>query len=122
MATSINVRLSNELEINLKNVLEEVKRDTPLGAEANNSTIVRGALEDFFRKIDNEKKGMKTVSYNLSKLESKKEALKVSEIIGKMVESLGETSGYGKEELIIWEVLNSLQNSVLDKAIELSNK
>ena len=52
MATSINLRLNDELEQRLKEKVEEIKKVTPLGAEVNNSTVVRGALVDFFEKID----------------------------------------------------------------------
>lgn len=58
MATSINVRLSDDLEEKLKKTVELLKKETPLGAEVNNSTIVRGALEEFINKIDDKEKGV----------------------------------------------------------------
>lgn len=58
MATSINVRLSDELEAKLKETVEEIKNNTPRGAEVNNSTVVRGALEEFIEKTEEEKQGI----------------------------------------------------------------
>lgn len=63
MGTSINFRVSDEVESNLKTMIEEIKEKSPRGAEVNNSTIVRAALEDFFKKHDEDKKGIKT--YNI---------------------------------------------------------
>ena len=76
MATSINVRLSDELEESLKNA-------TPRGAEVNNSTIVRGALEDFIENIEEEKEGTYKfpIPLNLEKESGKKLKKKLQEII-----------------------------------------
>ena len=69
MSTSINVRLSDALEQKLKFTVNEVKGKAPLGAEVNNSTIIRGALENFINKIEEESKGIKTIKYEIQSLE-----------------------------------------------------
>lgn len=68
MSTSINVRLSDELEKELKNTVEQLKFKTPKGAEVNNSTIVRGALEEFIKKINAENNGTFLFPMPLGKL------------------------------------------------------
>ena len=57
MSTSINVRLSDELEKKLKSTVEQVKRKTPNGAEVNSSTIVRASIEEFIEKNEFSQKG-----------------------------------------------------------------
>ncbi|MFR3071856.1 MAG: hypothetical protein ACLTK8_03380 [Paeniclostridium sp.] len=74
MATSINVRLSDDLEKKLKKTVELLKKETPLGAEVNNSTIVRGALEEFIRNQELKSKGIK--EYTLSVGEMNNDELK----------------------------------------------
>lgn len=69
MSTSINVRLSDALEQKLKFTVNEIKGKAPLGAEVNNSTIIRGALENFINKIEEESKGIKTIKYEIQSLE-----------------------------------------------------
>ena len=83
MATSINVRLSDELEENLKKTVEEIKNATPRGAEVNNSTIVRGALEEFIENVEEEKRGIYKfpIYLNLEKEEGEKLQKKLQEII-----------------------------------------
>ena len=83
MATSINVRLSDELEGKLKKSVEEIKFNTPRGAEVNNSTVVRGALEEFIEKKEEEKKGIYKfpIFLNLDEEESKNLQSKLKEII-----------------------------------------
>lgn len=68
MSTSINVRLSDELEKELKNTVEQLKFKIPKGAEVNNSTIVRGALEEFIKKINAENNGIFNFPMPLGKL------------------------------------------------------
>lgn len=70
MATSLNFRLNDELQKKLEDTVKEVKQKTPLGAEVNNSTIVRGALQEFFNKIDEQKNGIVTLKIDLGKLDS----------------------------------------------------
>ena len=50
MGTSINFRVSDEVESNLKTMIEEIKEKSPRGAEVNNSTIVRANFRRFFQK------------------------------------------------------------------------
>ncbi|EHI96991.1 hypothetical protein CDLVIII_0253 [Clostridium sp. DL-VIII] len=112
MATSINVRLSDELEEKLKSTVEEVKKKTPLGAEVNNSTIVRGALEDFIKKIENEEKGIKTVSYNFSELENEEKELEVlRDLLKDMSNALGDVknSDKGTAKYLLSMVLSQIQ-------------
>lgn len=87
MATSINLRVNDELEKKLKETVEEIKKNTPLGAEVNNSTVVRGALIDFFNRLEEEKKDIKTVKFNLKAITDKEKLeklLKASEEIGEL--------------------------------------
>lgn len=87
MATSLNVRLSDDMEERLNETLKNIQTTTPLGAEATNSTIVRAALEDFFKKIEEEKKGIVNFSFNLG--DFKKEDLEESlELISTMLTSI----------------------------------
>lgn len=85
MATSINVRLSDELEEDLKRTVEEVKRDTPIGAEVNNSTIVRGALIEFMQKKEDRKNGIVNFSAPFGRLE-KDELESIIELSDKIIE------------------------------------
>lgn len=73
MATSINIRIDDELEKKLKKAVGDIKAKTPRGAEVNNSTIVRGAVRDFIEKIDNENKGIKYISFNIGNVKSRSE-------------------------------------------------
>ena len=87
METSINLRVNDELEKKLKETVEEIKKNTPLGAEVNNSTVVRGALIDFFNRLEEEKKDIKTVKFNLKAITDKEKLeklLKASEEIGEL--------------------------------------
>lgn len=99
MATSINVRLSDELEKKLNDTVNEVKKNTPIGAEVNNSTIVRGALEDFFNKLEEDKKGIKNVKYDLSILDCK-ECKEAEEIINNMLNILKNENRSAAEKFI----------------------
>ncbi len=66
----IRARVSDEFEEKLKNVVEDVKSRTPLGAEVNSSTIVRGAVEDFIQKIEDEKNGILEVKFDIENLDN----------------------------------------------------
>ena len=113
MATSINVRLSDELEQKLKKSVEEIKNNTPRGAEVNNSTVVRGALEEFMEKTEEEKKGIYKfpILLNVNNFDGEKLQKKLKEIIL----SLDNT----KEE----EILSAHLEMIYQKlSIELINK
>lgn len=56
MATSINFRINDKLEQKLKETVEELKKTSPLGAEVNASTVVRGALIEFLTKFEEREK------------------------------------------------------------------
>lgn len=111
MATSINIRLSDELEEKLKKTVEEVKDQTPLGAEVNNSTVVRGALEDFIKKIEEEKEGIKNVSYNLSAIDNEKELEKFDKLLECMFEVIKENNSLetGVSEKILLSILTKIK-------------
>lgn len=114
MATSINLRINDDLEKKLKEKVEEIKKDTPKGAEINNSTVVRGALLDFFEKLDSEKKGEKSISFNLKKL-SDEEFRSVDSMIEKIIDNLDkEESGYS----FVWFLLTNIATEILDELIE----
>lgn len=70
MAKSINLRVNDELEKRLEEKVEEIKKKTPLGAEVNNSTVIRGALIEFFENIDREKEGKRKLEVDLRGLSS----------------------------------------------------
>lgn len=91
MATSINVRLSDELEKKLNDTVKEVKKNTPIGAEVNNSTIVRGALEDFFKRIEDEKKGIVSISFNVNDM-NENELNSLNEEMGKIFNMFADKS------------------------------
>ena len=110
MATSINVRLSDELEERLKKSVEEIKNNTPRGAEVNNSTVVRGALEEFIEKTEEEKKGIYKfpISLNLDEEESKNLQSKLKEIILSLGSKKEEDILSGHLEMIYQKVAISL--------------
>ena len=56
MATSINFRINDKLEQKLNETVEELKKTSPLGAEVNASTVVRGALTEFLTKFEEREK------------------------------------------------------------------
>lgn len=118
MATSINLRLNDELEKRLKEKVEEVKKITPTGAEANNSTVVRGALIDFFNKIDKEKEGERSVNFNFSKLsdEDLKEMNKAFQIMCDTIEDFKDKNSnvyFGA-----WRIMNSISIELLDELVK----
>lgn len=69
----LTIRLSEEMQRKLEDTCSMVKRKTPTGAEVNNSTIARGALEELFKKIEEEKNEVVKVSVPL--IDTKKEEL-----------------------------------------------
>lgn len=121
MATSINLRLNDELEKRLKEKVEEVKKVTPTGAEANNSTVVRGALIEFFDKIDKEKAGERTVNFNFSKLsdEDLKEMGCLFQFIFKSMEDF--KCKNEKVYFEVWRTINSIDTELLDEMLKRKN-
>lgn len=111
MATSINVRLSDELEENLKNIIEEVRHKTPLGAEVGNSTVVRGALQDFINKVQDEKKGIKNISYNLSEIQNEKELERFNKLLDSLIKVVKDSkfSDKGISEKILLSILTKIK-------------
>lgn len=87
MATSINVRLSDELEEKLKKTVEELKKETPLGAEVNNSTIVRGALEEFIINQELKRKGIKEYTLSVGEM-SNYELKQAHDMVSGMLKSI----------------------------------
>ena len=118
MATSINLRLNDELEKRLKEKVEEVKMVTPKGAEANNSTVVRGALIEFFNKIDKEKAGERNVNFNLKKLsvEDIEEMDNLFQIIFISIEDFEDKNP--KVYAMTWSILNSISIEILEELLK----
>lgn len=119
MATGLNVRVSDELDIKLRQSMEEVKSKSPLGAEVSNSTIIRGALEDFIRKIQDDKEGVKTVSYNLSKFEDK-ELDRLNDLLENMANLLKGNKSLNEEnaENLLSRVLLKIKSDYLKEKIK----
>lgn len=114
MSTSITLRINDELEMNLKRTLRELKTSTPKGAEVNNSTIVRGALVDFLKRLENEKNGEKRVAYNFKKL-SYDEVRSIDIMLDKIIKNLDkECPSYP----FIWNLLTEITTEVLYELIE----
>lgn len=118
MATSINIRMNDELEMKLKRTLGELKTSTPNGSEVSNSTIIRGALVDFFKKRENEKKGYKKIVFNLKK-KSDKEIYLIDSTINKISNDLEnilskDDPGY----LFIHDLLSDISIETLSELIE----
>jgi len=118
MATSINLRLNDELEKRLKEKVEEVKKVTPTGAEANNSTVVRGALIEFFDKIDKEKAGERSVNFNFSKLSD--EDLKEMSCLFQFVFESMENFKCKNEKVYFaaWRTINSIDTELLNEIVK----
>ena len=118
MATSINLRINDELEERLKSKVEEIKKVTPLGAEVNNSTVVRGALIDFFNKIDRENEGERTVKFNLKSLSDKdiKEMDDLFQIIFKSIEEFENKNP--KVYFRVWRIIDLINTEVLEELIK----
>lgn len=90
MATSINVRLDDELEKKLKSTMERIKLKAPRGAEVNNSTIVRGAIKEFIEKTELENRGDRNIIFKLSNITSKSEAENLYTMIEKYMNMLNQ--------------------------------
>lgn len=121
MATSINLRLNDGLEKRLKEKVEEIKKVTPTGAEANNSTVVRGALIEFFDKIDKKKAGERTVNFNFSKL-SDEDLNEMSCLFQFIFESMKDFKC--KNEKIyfeVWRIINSIDTELLEEMLKRKN-
>lgn len=118
MATSINLRLNDELEKRLKEKVEEVKAITPTGAEVNNSTVVRGALIEFFNRIDREHNGERNVSFNLRKL-SDKDLEEMNKAFQTMCESIGDFEDKNPRVYFgAWRIMNSISIELLDELVK----
>lgn len=122
MATSINLRLNDELEKRLKEKVEEIKKVTPLGAEVNNSTVVRGALIDFFEKIDKERNGEKNISFYPNQL-SNEELNNISSAFDCILSSI---DNFIDEEKVghyfVFDLLTMISNQLAFETIERRNK
>lgn len=70
----VRVRITEETEKKLQETVTKISKNAPLGAEVNHSTVVRGAIEDFLNKVEEEEKGIERISYNITNL--KEEELK----------------------------------------------
>lgn len=121
MATSINLRINDGLEQKLKEKVEEIKKDTPLGAEVNNSTVVRGALIEFFNKIDKEKAGERNVNFNFSKLSD--EDLKEMSCLFQFIFKSMEDFKHNNEKIYfeVWRIINSIDTELLEEMLKRKN-
>lgn len=118
MATSINLRLNDELEQRLKEKVEEIKKVTPLGAEINNSTVVRGALTEFFNKIDRENDGERSVKFNFKKL-SVKDIEEMDDLLHVIFESMKEFEQKNPKVYAgVWSIMNSINIEVLEELLK----
>lgn len=122
MATSINLRINDELEERLKEKVEEIKKISPLGAEVNNSTLVRGALVDFFEKLDKEKNGQKNISFYPNQF-SNEELKNISSAFDKILSNI---DNFIEEEkaghYFIFDLLTMISNQLAFETIERKNK
>lgn len=115
---TIRARVPDELEKRLEEKVEEIKKKTPLGAEVNNSTVIRGALVDFFEKIDKERKGEKNISFYPNQF-SNKELSNIENAIDKLIENLDsvlteDKAGYW----FIFDLLTFVSNQLAFEVIE----
>lgn len=122
MATSINLRLNDELEKRLKEKVEEIKKVTPLGAEVNNSTVVRGALVDLFEKIDKENKGEKNISFYPNQFSNEE----LKNISSAFDEILSNIDNFIEEEkaghYFVFDLLTMISNQLALETIERKSK
>lgn len=86
MATSINVRLDNEKEEKLKQIVSDLKENAPAGVEINNSTVVRGAIDNLLKSFEEDKKGTKKVAFNFKDLSEKELNYLIAEILPDLYE------------------------------------
>lgn len=122
MATSINLRINDEVEKKLKETVEEVKAISPVGAEVNGSTVVRGALVDYFKRLDREKNGEKSISFNLKQM-TDKEVFKVQATLNNMVEGLDDTLNESEPGYwFMFDLLTMISNQVDYEIIDRRNK
>ncbi|MGN2349429.1 hypothetical protein ACTFH7_13105 [Clostridium cagae] len=84
----IRARVSDEFEAKLNETVERVQNNTPTGAEANTSTIIRGAIEDFIQRIQEEEKGIKTLKIDVENLNN--EQLEIIKIAFNKIASIEE--------------------------------
>ena len=117
MATSVNLRINDELEKKLKEKVKEIKKVTAVGAEVNNSTVVRGALVDFFDKIDRENAGEKTVKYNLKKL-SDEELKEIDSLLSDSLDLINSKCESEKVLFLLSKILIEISTEALSEIIE----
>lgn len=122
MATSINLRVNDELEKKIKEKVEEIKKSTPVGAEVNNSTLIRGALVEFFKKIDRENKGEKNISFYPNEF-SNEELKNIENAIDGLIENLDSVLSEDKAGYwFVFDLLTTLSNTLAYESIERKNK
>ena len=116
MATSINLRINDELEKKLKEKVEEIKKVTPVGAEVNNSTVVRGALVDFFDKIDRENAGERSVNFNFKKL-SNEELEEIDSLLSDSLDLIRSKCESEKVLFLLSKILFGISTEALSEMI-----
>lgn len=114
---TIRARVSDELEKRLEEKVEEIRKRTPLGAEVNNSTVIRGALVDFFEKIDKERKGEREISIKLGGLtiEELRDMNNVMDGFLENLEDKGNHTTYGR----VMSLINKIQTLILEEEIKI---
>lgn len=118
MGTSINLRINDDLEKKLKEKVEEIKKTTPVGAEVNNSTVVRGAIVDFFEKIEKEKNGEKNISF-YPKQFSNEELKSIENTFDKIIEGLDNILNENEPGYwFIFDLLTMISNEMSYESIE----
>lgn len=71
MAVAINLRLDDDREKALKELVESLKADNNNAIEVNNSSVIRMALDSFIEAKKMEEKGYKKLYVNLSDMNDK---------------------------------------------------
>lgn len=117
MATSINLRINDELEKKLKEKVKEIKKVTPVGAEVNNSTVVRGALVDFFDKIDRENAGERSVNFNLRKF-TNEELEEIDSLLSDSLDLINSKCESEKVLFLLSKILNGISTEALSEIVD----
>lgn len=91
MSKAINIRLSEEMQKKLNKTIKELQTRTLPGAEVNNSTIIRAALEYFFLEMEDnqlqEEGQLIKFRFDINKY-SHKELVKAEDFLEKITEKI----------------------------------
>lgn len=109
---NVNVRISDEQSIKLKNVVNEISKKMPEGGEVSNSTVVRKAIDNFI----NERNRFKLV-FNLNDL-SEEELKALYRLVVKMYEVIPKAAMECSPEA---KVCDLMENQFIDFMKYISN-